>query len=198
MNGSNRISTIEVESANGTREISLYTRHLMNRRVFLTGEIGDESAVEIVSQLMFLQDDGDEEISLYINSPGGSVNAGLMIMDVLSGMKVPVKMYCIGMAASMAAVILASGEKGNRFILPHSEVMIHEPLLNSGAGGSATSIKRKAESILETKDILNKILSKHTGRSVEEIDKATSYDNYMNAEECIEFGICDKIVQSVF
>ena len=198
MSGLNRISTIEVESANGTREISLYTRHLMNRRVFLTGEINDESAVEIVSQLMFLQDDSDGEISLYINSPGGSVNAGLMIMDVLSGMKVPVKLYCIGMAASMAAVILASGKKGSRFILPHSEVMIHEPLLNSGAGGSATSIKRKAESILETKDILNEILSRHTGRTVEEIDSATSYDNYMNAAECVEFGICDEIVQSVF
>lgn len=198
MGSINRISTIEVESANGTREISLYTRHLMNRKVFLTGEITDESAIEIVSQLMFLQDESDEEISLYINSPGGAVNAGLMIMDVLESMKVPVNMYCIGMAASMAAVILASGKKGHRYILPHSEVMIHEPLLSGGTGGSATSIKRKAESILETKDILNRILSKHTGKTVREIDEATAYDNYMNAKECVDFGICDKIVKTIF
>ncbi len=192
------IPTIEVESANGTREISIYTRHLMNRKVFLAGEINDESALEIVSQLMFLQEESDEEISVYINSPGGSVNAGLMIMDVLSSMTVPINLYCIGMAASMAAVILASGKKGRRFILPHSEVMVHEPLLSGGAGGSATSIKRKAESILETKAILNGILAEHTGRTIEEIDNATSYDNYMNAKECVEFGICDKIVKEVF
>ncbi len=198
MGNINRISTIEVESVNGTREISLYTRHLMNRKVFLTGEINDDSAIEIVSQLMFLQNESDETISIYINSPGGSVNAGLMIMDVIASMKVPVNMYCVGMAASMAAVILASGKKGRRYILPHSEVMIHEPLLSGGAGGSATSIKRKAESILETKDILNSILSAHTGRTVEEIDTATSYDNYMNAKECVEFGICDKIVTTIF
>lgn len=198
MGNINRISTIEVESANGTREISLYTRHLMNRKIFLTGEIDDESAIEIISQLMFLQDEGKEDISLFINSPGGSVNAGLMIVDVISSMKVPINMYCIGMAASMAAVILACGKKGRRYILPHSEVMIHEPLLSGGAGGSATSIKRKAESILETKDILNKILAKHTGRTVAEIDAATSYDNYMNAQECIDFGICDEVVKQIF
>ena len=112
-------------------------------------------------------------------------------------MKAPVYRYCIGMAASMGAVILSGGEKGRRFILPHSRVMIHEPLLTGGVGGSATSIKRKADTILETRRVLNGLLAKNTGKSIEEIDEATLYDNYMNAEESVAFGLCDRIVTGI-
>ena len=169
----------------------------MQRRIFLTGEIDTESALDMVSRLMYLEDAGDEPVRLYINSPGGSVNDGMLIYDVLESMKAPVYRYCIGMAASMAAVILSGGKRGRRFILPHSEIMIHEPLLTGGVGGSATSIKRKADSILETREVLNGLLARNTGKSIKEIDAATLYDNYMNAEESVAFGLCDKIVTGV-
>ena len=182
------------ESASGARELSLMTRHLMNRRVFLEGEINHEMAMRLVSQLLYLDEDAQEPVKLYINSPGGSVNAGLMLYDVLASMKAPVERYCVGMAASMAAVLLAGGSQGTRFILPHSEVMIHEPLLAAGMGGSATSLKRKADSIMETRQMINEMLAKHTGKTVEEIDEATAFDNYMNAEESVAFGLCDEVV----
>lgn len=184
---------IEVETNAGIREVSLATRHLMKRRVFLTGTITAELANQVVSQLMYLSESGLEPIHLYINSAGGEVNAGLLLYDVIQGLKVPLNTYCIGRAASIAAVILAGGQKGRRFILPHSETMIHEPLIGCGVGGSATSIKNISESILQTKELVNGLLAKHTGRTMEEIDEATSYDHFMNAEETVAFGICDEI-----
>ena len=190
--------TIEVESHAGVREVSLLTRHLMNRNVFLTGEICMESAMSILSQLKYLANESDEEINMYINSGGGEVTAGLLIYDVLQQMKVPVNMYCTGIAASMAAVILAGGQKGRRYILPHSRTMIHEQLLAEGVGGSASSIKNISDSILETRKILNGILAKHTGKSLKEINKATAFDNYMNAEESVAFGLCDAVADEVF
>ena len=185
---------VEEESCNGAREILLQTRHFTNRRLFLTGEVTEEMANSFVSQLLYLAQ-SEEPIDIYINSPGGSVNAGLVIYDLIQACegKVPINMYCVGMAASMGAVILAGGQKGRRFILPHSRCMIHEPLISGGMGGSASSIKKTAESILETKSITNGILAKHTGKTVEEIDEATSFDNYMNAEAAVEFGLCDEI-----
>ena len=185
---------VEVESANGIREVSLRTKHFSNGKVFLTGEVTEEMANDFVSELLYLTDKG-ESIDIYINSPGGSVSAGLVIYDVIQACseKIEINLYCIGMAASMGAVILAGGKKGHRFILPHSKVMIHEPLISGGMGGSATTIKKTAESILETKAITNGILAKHTGKTVEEIDEATAYDNFMNAQEAIEFGLCDEI-----
>lgn len=190
----NWMPAVEVESSNGIREVSLRTKHLTNRKLFLTGEVTDEMAVNFASELLYLMEE-DGPVDIYINSPGGSVNAGLAIYDTIQACvnKMHINMYCIGMAASMAAVILAGGPKGRRYILPHSKMMIHEPLLSQGGGGSASSIKKTAESIIETKDILNGILSKHTGKSIEEIDEATSFDNFMNAEEAIEFGLCDEI-----
>ena len=139
--------------------------------------------------------ESSEPIDIYLNSPGGSVNAGMVIYDVIQALegKVPINIYCIGMAASMGAIILAGGHKGHRYILPHSKCMIHEPLISGGLGGSATSIKKTADSILETKAITNGVLAKHTGKTLEEIDKATAFDNYMNAEESVEFGLCDEI-----
>lgn len=190
--------TIEVESNAGVREVSLLTRHLMKRSVFLTGEICMESAMSILSQLKFLAEESDEEINLYINSGGGEVTAGLLIYDVIQQLKVPVNMYCTGIAASMAAVIFAGGQPGRRFILPHSKTMIHEPLISGGVGGSASSIKNISDSILETRKLLNGILVKHTGKTLKEVNKATSFDNYMNAEESIAFGLCDAVVDSIF
>ena len=188
---------VEVETNAGVREVALATKHFSKRKVFLIGEINTESVNQLVSQLMYLSDISDEEIHLYINSGGGEVNAGLVLYDVIQSLKAPINMYCMGMAASMAAVILAGGQKGRRFILPHSKTMIHEPLLVEGVGGSATSIRNISESILETKRIVNGILAKHTGKTLKEVDKATSFDNYMNAEKSVEFGICDKVVTNL-
>ena len=189
--------SIEVESVNGTREVSLRTRHLMNRNVFLQGTIDSDMANQFLSQLLYLEQELEEPVTIYINSPGGEVNAGLVIYDAIQGSNLEINMICTGMAASMAAILLAGGQKGNRYILEHSKVMIHEPLLANGVGGSATSIKNISESILETRKIVNGILAEHTGKSIEEINEATSFDNYMNAKEAIEFGICDAITKQI-
>lgn len=190
--------TIEVESAHGVREVSLDTRHLMKRRIFIHGEINDESANDFLSQMLYLEQESSDPITIYINSPGGSVNAGLVIYDCIQASDVEINIICAGKAASMAAILLAGGQQGHRYIMPHSKVMIHEPLLAGGVGGSATSIKNISDSILETREIVNKILSKHTGKSLKEVNKATSFDNYMNAEEAIKFGLCDKITTKMF
>ncbi len=182
----------------GIREINLQTKHFANRKLFLTGRVDEKMANQFVSEFLYLAQ-SDEPIDIYINSPGGSVNSGLVIYDIIQSCegKVPVNMYCTGMAASMGAVILAGGQKGRRYILPHSKCMIHEPLMTGGAGGSATSIQKTAESIMETKAILNGILAKHTGKTIEEIDASTAFDNYMNAEDAVAFGLCDE-VRSLF
>ncbi len=185
---------VEEETYHGKSEVSLMTKHLSNRRIFLTGEVSDEMADYFVSEMLYLCE-SKEPIDIYINSPGGSVQAGLVIYDIIQSCenKIPINMYCIGMAASMGAIIFAGGQKGRRYILPHSKCMIHEPLINGGVGGSATTIKKTAESILETKDLTCKILAKHTNKSEKEIDEAISFDNFMNAEEAVNFGLCDEI-----
>ncbi|MBR5509937.1 MAG: ATP-dependent Clp protease proteolytic subunit [Lachnospiraceae bacterium] len=188
--------SIEVESARGIREVSLRTHHLMNRKIFLSGGIDGPLAEQFLEQMMYLEEK-EEPVTLIVNSPGGEVNAGLLIYDILQSATIPVDICCAGMASSMAAIILASGQKGHRFILPHSRVMIHEPLIAGGVGGSATSIRNISESILETREITNGILAKHTGKTLEEINKATAYDNYMNAEQAVAFGICDRIVTHI-
>ncbi len=194
LTGIHQFPSIKEESSSGIRIIDLKTQHLSNRKIFIDEEITSELAHDIVYELLYLCEE-EEPIDIFIDSPGGSVNAGLVIYDVIQALdgKIPINMYCVGMAASMAAVILAGGQKGRRFILPHSTCMIHEPLIAGGMGGSATSIKKTADSILETKKITNGILAKHTGKTVKEVDKATSFDNYMNAQETVKFGICDEI-----
>lgn len=192
------IPTIEKESSKGIREICIQTSLLAKRKIFLNGGIDADKANDVLMQLMYLVSESDEPIDIYINSCGGEVTAGLVIYDAIQAIKTPVNMYCTGMAASMAAIILAGGQKGRRFILPHSKTMIHEPLIAEGIGGSASSIKSIADSILETRAITNGILSKHTGKSIREIDSATSHDCYMNAKESVAFGICDKVLDSVF
>ncbi len=192
-----KMPEVERESANGIRPVSMVTTLFSDRKIFLFGDIDTDMLYSVTQQLMTLsQEEG--LIKVYINSLGGEVNAGLAIYDQLQAMKVPVNIYCVGMAASMAAVLLAGGQKGHRFILPHSKVMIHEPLIAGGVGGSATSIQSTAESILKTKELTNGLLAKHAGRTIEEINKATDHDNFMTAEEAVAFGICDAVVEDIF
>ena len=188
---------IERESANGIQEISLYTNAFSNRKVFLFGPIDEKTVYTFTAQMLYLMEDDQSPIDLFINSPGGEVNSGLAIYDLIQSCKAPVNMYCIGMAASMGALIFAGGKKGHRFIMPHSQVMIHEPLIPNGVGGSASSIKSTADSILQTRELLNGILAKHTGKTIEEINKATDHDNFMTADEAIEFGLCDKVTARI-
>lgn len=185
------------ETSKGFEVIPLDSRLMTDRRIFIEGTITAETAVNFTKQMLFLSQ-SNEPIYIYINSSGGEVNAGLAIYDTVQGFKGEIKMFCIGKADSMAAVLLAAGQKGKRFILPHSRVMIHEVLLSGGVGGSATSIARISESVMETRDIINSILAEHTGKDIEEINSATAFDNFMNAEEAVEFGICDEIVDTIF
>ena len=190
--------TIEVENAHGIRNVSLQTHFLMNRMIFINERINGELANTVLSQFLFLEQQSDEPITIYLNSPGGEINAGLMIYDIIQSSKLEINTVCTGRAASMAAVLLAAGTPGHRYILRHSEVMIHEPLIERGVGGSATSIHNLSESILEIKETMNQILAKHTGKTMEEIDQATKFDNFMNAREAIDFGICDAIAESIW
>lgn len=189
--------TVEVESLSGTREVSLKTRHLTNRRIFIDGTIDNDLANAFLLQFTYLQQISNEPITVLINSNGGEINAGLMMYDLIQGCKVELNIICVGMAASMAALLLAAGQKNRRFILKHSRVMIHEPLLSSNLAGSATSIKNISDSILETKKLINGLLAKHTSKSLSEINKATAFDNFMNAKEAIQFGLCDKIIEDI-
>lgn len=187
--------SVETETSEGTRAIPVLTKHLTNRKIFITGEINADSSCEFISQLLLLTSQSNEPIDIYISSPGGSVDAGLAMYDAIQTFKdtVVINMYCIGMAASMGAVLFAGGQKGRRFILPHGKVMIHEPRIMDGLGGSTSSIKKTSDSMIKTRDTLSVILSEHTGKSKKEINKAISFDNYMNAEEAIKFGLCDEI-----
>lgn len=187
-----------VKSSNGISLIPIESKLLSDRKLFIEGEITSRTACEFVKSLMLLvKEDTEKPIDIYINSPGGEVSAGLLIYDSLQGLHTETRMHCIGMAASMAAIILAGGQRGRRFILPHSKTMIHEPLISGGVGGSATSIKRTAETIMETRKIAVELLSKDTGKSQNEVESAIAFDNYMNAEEAIAFGICDYVETSV-
>ena len=179
-------------TSNGERSYDLYSRLLDDRIIFLTGEIDDAMANTIVAQLIYLEGkDSTKDINLYINSPGGSVTAGLAIYDTMNYIKCPVATNCIGMAASMAAVILSSGAKGKRYALPNSEVMIHQPL--GGAQGQASDIKIQAEHILRTKAKMNRILSENTGKDIATIERDTDRDNYLSAEEARVYGLIDKV-----
>lgn len=187
-----------IKSSNGISLVPIESRLLGDRKVFIEGEINAKSACDFVKCMMLLiKEDVEKPIDVYINSPGGEVVSGMLIRDTLQGINTEINLHCIGMAASMAAILLSTGEKGHRFVSPHAKIMIHEPLITGGVGGSASSIKRTAESILETKAMTVELLANSTGRSKKEIEKAISYDNYMNAEECIAFGIADRIEKSI-
>ena len=185
-----------VEQTNkGERSYDIYSRLLEDRIIMLSGEIDDNLANTIVAELIYLEGkDPNKDICLYINSPGGSVTAGLAIYDTMNYIKCDVSTICIGMAASMGAFILSSGKKGKRFALPNSEIMIHQPL--GGAQGQASDIKIQADHILKIKDKLNKILAENTGKAVEEVEKDTDRDNYLSAEDALNYGIIDKIYKN--
>jgi len=182
------------QTARGERQYDIYSRLLIDRIVFLGTEINDTVANLLMAQLFFLESsDPEKPIHLYINSPGGSVYAGLGIYDVMQYIKAPVATYCVGMAASMGAFLLAAGEKGMRFSLPSSRIMIHQPL--GGARGQASDIEIQAKEILKLKQRLNEMLAKHTGQPIERIEKDTDRDNYLSAKEAVEFGLIDKVVE---
>lgn len=185
------------KGARGTAEISLRSELLSHRVVPIVDKICMETAVNFYMSMKYLcASDGPITVPIY--TYGGEVIAGKAIYDMMQGCKNEVHTFCIGIAASMGATLLAAGTKGHRYILPHSEVMIHEVLVNSGVSGSATSITKFSQSINKTRDMMNAILAKHTGRTIEEINAATAFDNFMDAAQAVEFGICDKIVENIF
>ncbi|WP_307724957.1 ATP-dependent Clp endopeptidase proteolytic subunit ClpP [Lapidilactobacillus concavus] len=187
------VPTVIEQTSRGERAYDIYSRLLKDRIIMLSGEINDQTANSIIAQLLFLDaQDSNKDISIYINSPGGVITSGLAIMDTMNFIKSDVQTIAIGMAASMASVLLATGTKGKRFALPNSTVLIHQPL--GGAQGQATEIEIAAEEILKTRKKMNKILADATGQSIETIQKDTERDNYMSAEEAKNYGLIDKIM----
>ena len=181
------------QSGRGERSYDIYSRLLKERVIFLVGPVNDMTANLVVAQLLFLEaENPDKDISLYINSPGGSVTAGMSIYDTMQFVKPDVSTLCIGQAASMGAFLLAAGAKGKRFSLPNSRVMIHQP--SGGFSGQSTDIQIQAKEIMYLREKLNAILANHTGRSAEEIDRDTERDNFMSAEESVKYGMIDKVI----
>ena len=189
------IPTVIEKSQFGERAYDIYSRLLNERIIFLGGPIDDNVANTVIAQLLFLEhQDPKKDIMLYINSPGGSVTAGLAILDTMNHIKPDVSTICVGLAASMGAILLSAGSKGKRFVLPNSEVMIHQPL--GGVEGQAADIAITAKNILKVRDNLYKILSKNTGKSISEVEKDADRDNWMNAEEAKKYGLADEILQN--
>lgn len=187
---------IVVEQTNrGERSYDIYSRLLKDRIIILGDEVNDVTASLVVAQLLFLEaDDPEKDISLYINSPGGSITAGMAIFDTMQYIRPDVSTICIGMAASMGSFLLAAGAKGKRYALPNSEIMIHQPL--GGTRGQASDIKIHAERILKLRDTLNKILSERTGQPLERIEKDTDRDNFLSSEDAVAYGLIDEILTS--
>ena len=183
------------QTGRGERSYDIYSRLLKDRIIFLGSEIVDDVANSVVAQMLFLEsEDPDKDISLYINSPGGSVTAGLAIYDTMQYIKPQVSTICVGLAASMGAILLAGGAHGKRLALPNAEVMIHQPL--GGARGQASDIEIQAKNIIKTKERMNKILAHHTGQDYETVARDTDRDNYMTAEEALKYGLIDKIIEA--
>ena len=189
----NLIPTVIEKNSNGERAYDIYSRLLKDRIIILNGEITDNTANVVVAQLLYLDSLNHNDISLYINSPGGSITAGMAIYDTMNFIKSDVSTICVGMSASMAAFILATGKRGKRFILPNAEVMIHQPL--GGVQGQATEIKIAAERILKLKKKLNMILSRVTGKELDIINNDTERDYFMDSDEALDYGIVDKILK---
>jgi len=190
----NLVPMVVEQTARGERAYDIYSRLLKERVIFIVGEIESHMANLVVAQLLFLESENPEkDLALYINSPGGEVSAGLAIYDTMQFIKPSVSTICVGMAASMGAVLLAGGEKGKRFALPHSRVMIHQPL--GGFHGQAADIDIHAREVLETRDRLNRILAKHTGQPIEKIKQDTDRDNFMSGEVAVKYGIIDHVLE---
>lgn len=187
------IPTVIEQTSRGERAFDIYSRMLKERVIFLTGQVEDTMANLVVSQLLFLESENpDKDISLYINSPGGSISAGMSIYDTMQFIKPKVSTICMGMAASMGAFLLAGGEPGKRFSLPNSKIMIHQPL--GGFQGQASDIMIHANEIVKTKHKMNSLMSFHTGQPFERVEKDTDRDNYMTADEALDYGIVDKVI----
>lgn len=186
------IPTVIERSNNTERAFDIYSRLLKDRIIIISDEINDNNANIVVAQLLYLDSINHDDISLYINSPGGSITAGMAIYDTMNFIKSDVSTICIGMCASMAAFLLSSGKKGKRFALPNSEVMIHQPL--GGAQGQATEIKIAAERIIKLKNKLNKLLSNQTGKDIKTIEQDTERDHFLSADETLEYGLIDKVL----
>ena len=187
------IPMVVEKTSGGERAYDIYSRLLKDRIVFVGGEIDDDMANAIVAQLLFLQaQDAEKEVSMYINSPGGSVTAGLAILDTMKMVKCPVATYCVGQASSMGAILLASGDKGRRYALPHARIMVHQPW--GGAQGKASDIEITAREILRLKEMLNGILAETSGRTLESVTNDTDRDHFMSADEAKAWGIVDKVL----
>ena len=190
----NLVPMVVEQTARGERAYDIYSRLLKERVIFIVGPVEDHMANLVVAQLLFLESENpDKDIALYINSPGGSVSAGLSIYDTMQFIKADVSTMCVGQAASMGAILLAGGTKGKRYALPHSRMMIHQPL--AGFQGQASDIDIHAREVLETRDRLNRILSKHTGQTVEKIGRDTERDNFMGGEAAVTYGLIDRVME---
>ena len=188
------VPTVVEQTNRGERAYDIYSRLLNDRIIFLSDEVNDVTASLVIAQLLFLEaQDPDKDICLYINSPGGSVSAGLAIYDTMNFIKCDVSTICVGMAASMGAFLLSAGTKGKRLALPSSEIMIHQPL--GGIQGQASDIKIHADHIIATREKLNKILAKNTGKTIEEIARDTDRDNFLSAEAALEYGLIDRVIE---
>ena len=188
------IPMVVEQTGRGERSYDIYSRLLKERVIFLVGPVNDASANLVVAQMLFLEaENPDQDIHLYINSPGGSVTAGMSVYDTMNFIKPDVSTLCLGQAASMGAMLLTAGAKGKRFALPHSRVMIHQPLISGGLGGQASDIEIHARELLKMKATLNELLAKHTGQPLEKIERDTDRDNFMSAEEAAAYGLIDHV-----
>lgn len=185
------------QTSKGERSYDIFSRLLKDRIIYLGEDVNPTTSSLIVAQMLFLEsEDPDKEIFFYINSPGGSITDGMAIVDTMNYIKCPVSTVCVGLAASMGAVLLSAGEKGKRFAMPNSEIMIHQPLIGGGGlQGQATEIKIHADHLVRTREKLNKFLSERTGKSLEQIERDTERDNYMTAQEALEYGLIDGIME---
>lgn len=188
------IPMVVEQTGRGERSYDIYSRLLKERVIFLVGPVNDASANLVVAQMLFLEaENPDQDIHLYINSPGGSVTSGMSVYDTMNFIKPDVSTLCLGQAASMGAMLLTAGAKGKRFALPHSRVMIHQPLISGGLGGQASDIEIHARELLKMKATLNELLAKHSGQPLEKIERDTDRDNFMSAEEAAAYGIIDHV-----
>ena len=191
------VPTVIEQSGRGERAFDIYSRLLKERIVFLVGPVTDESANLVVAQLLFLESENpDKDIFFYINSPGGSVTAGMSIYDTMNFIKPHVSTLCLGQAASMGAFLLSAGEKGKRFALPNSRIMIHQPLISGGLAGPASDIEIHAKELLKIKEKLNRLLAKHCDRDLADLERDTDRDNYMSADEAKEYGLIDQVLEN--
>ena len=183
------------QTSRGERSYDIFSRLLKDRIIFLSEDVNHVTASLVIAQMLFLEsEDPDKEISFYINSPGGSITDGMAIVDTMNYIKCQVSTICIGLAASMGSVLLASGAKGKRYATPNSEILIHQPLISGGLSGQTTEIKIHADHMVKTREKLNKLLSEKTGQSLEQIEKDTERDHYMTAEEALKYGLIDEII----